>query len=92
MKKIAIITGANSGLGFQLAQRLCDDDCYVIGFVHSYNNGAQFKQILLDITDYDQVMITMQRIIETYGKIDILNNNAGVYLDDPRKNKINRIN
>lgn len=92
MKKIVIITGANSGLGFQLAQQLCGEDCYVIGFVHSYNNGAQFKQILLDITDYNQVMITVQRIVETYGKIDILINNAGVYLDDPRKKKISIIN
>ncbi|PAE66108.1 oxidoreductase, partial [Bacillus subtilis] len=37
---------------------------------------ADYKQ--LDVTDFEQMQHTVQEIIEAYGKIDVIVNNAGV--------------
>lgn len=76
-----LITGANRGLGFALAQSYLDDGWRV--FAACRNPHAQVPQgaetISLDIADPDSIKalkVTLQGI-----PVDLLWNNAGVYLD-----------
>lgn len=86
--KIAVITGATGGIGFQVAKRLGQDGYKVI------LNGIEDKKGLdsvkelaglgidseyygFDVTQEDQVNSNIKSIGEKYGRIDVLVNNAG---------------
>jgi NAD(P)-dependent dehydrogenase (short-subunit alcohol dehydrogenase family) len=60
--KIAIVTGAASGMGEATAKR-------------SKGKAIGYK---IDVTDYSQIETMMKEIISTHGRIDILVNNAGI--------------
>ncbi len=84
--KIAIVTGASSGLGAAISEALIFDDAMVYGLARNSeklkslqeNFGKNFVPVTLDITQTDAVK---KWIRETFSKInppDILINNAGV--------------
>ena len=96
--KVAIVTGANQGLGmaYALAFAKAGADLYVPHFTDDIEDirslieqeGSRVEFIKGDLTDRDYVQKVVEGCIECYGKIDILVNNAGAsffadFLDYP---------
>lgn len=86
--KIAVITGATGGIGFQVAKRLGEDGCTVILNGIEDDKGQERVAELsaagitaeyygFDVTDENAVNQNIDKIGQKHGKIDILVNNAG---------------
>ena len=92
--KIAVITGAAKGIGYETANRFVDEGAQVImsdlnvelGEAASRNLGnacSFFKQDVTDESSWDE----LEDYIETnYGGIDILVNNAGILATETTQN------
>ncbi len=87
-ERIAVITGATGGIGFQVAKRLGKDGYTVVLNGIEDEVGAQRIQELsaegisatyhgFDVTNEDAVNSSIHQIGEKYGRIDALINNAG---------------
>ena len=87
-KKIAIVTGATGGIGFEVDKRLGKDGYTVVLNGIQHDEGAQRVQELtsegieaeyygFDVTDEESVSKNIKAVGEKYGKIDVLVNNAG---------------
>ena len=89
-KKIALVTGANSGMGMASARMLARKGYFVLMLVRSEKRGNEafnmlneeqqgcFQLILCDLSDLQSVRRAASFIGETYEKIDVMLNNAGV--------------
>ncbi|WP_425436218.1 SDR family NAD(P)-dependent oxidoreductase [Paenibacillus rigui] len=84
--KIAVITGASSGIGAIMAQQLAARGAVPVLMARSEEKldavaatlgSSEYGKYTLDVTSTGQVMEVMGRVIERYGRIDILINNAG---------------
>ena len=83
-RKIALVTGANKGIGFEIARQLTEADVEVIVGARSQERGmtaadaigAQFVQ--LDVNDEASAADAASSVERDYGRLDILVNNAGV--------------
>ncbi|NNC98869.1 MAG: SDR family oxidoreductase [Gammaproteobacteria bacterium] len=80
--KVILITGGASGLGNTIAHHLFTENATIIVFDVNSDKLSEtcrdFDTYIVDVTDYDAVQQSVDAIIETYGKIDVLINNAGV--------------
>ena len=79
MKKIALVTGASSGIGEATATRLSQAGFKVYG---TSRRGAQggtgaYEMLSLDVTSDDSVQAAVAAVIALEGGIDLLVNNAG---------------
>ncbi|MFC0314573.1 SDR family NAD(P)-dependent oxidoreductase [Gordonia phosphorivorans] len=83
--RIAFVTGAGQGIGAGIARRLADDGATVIvtdlnaetaaATAAELGNGSIGLQV--DVTDRDSVNAAVDQVIERFGRIDVLVNNAG---------------
>jgi NAD(P)-dependent dehydrogenase (short-subunit alcohol dehydrogenase family) len=89
LRKIALITGANKGIGFETASQLGAQGIIILAGVRDQGRGEAAVQKLrdesidataihLDVTDQDTIDAAAAYIDKTYGKLDILVNNAGI--------------
>jgi NAD(P)-dependent dehydrogenase (short-subunit alcohol dehydrogenase family) len=96
-KKIAIVTGANRGIGFEISRQLAKCGIHVVLTARSAAKAAGACQKLkdeqldvayhpCDVTDVTAVQILRDFIKKNYGTVDILVNNAGVMLDPKGSN------
>ena len=89
--KVAVVTGASSGIGAATAEALAAEGASVVvaarreerlnelvGRIES-GEGRTFS-VSCDVTDEDQAHDLIRRTVDEFGKIDILVNNAGVML------------
>ena len=92
-KKIALITGANRGIGFETARQLAKQGIKVLIGARSEekgkeaesklkNEGLDVEYIKLDVNDPKSHESAEKFIDATYGKLDILINNAGIFLNE----------
>jgi NAD(P)-dependent dehydrogenase (short-subunit alcohol dehydrogenase family) len=97
-QKIALVTGANRGIGLEACRQLAKQEITVILSSRDTAKGEQVKQQLeqenlsvvyhqLDVTDQNSIKQMEGFIREQYGRLDILVNNAGIF-PDPMKNAL----
>lgn len=88
-KTLALITGANKGIGFETARQLGRQGVHVLIGARDTARGEEAVQKLaalsveatfvqLDVTDEESIARAAQSIEETFGRLDILINNAGI--------------
>ncbi len=87
--RAAIVTGCSSGLGVQMARALASQGCSIVAMARRQNLidevaesitkefGVNAVGIPCDITDTDRVNAAVDEVVEKFGRIDILINNAG---------------
>jgi 3-oxoacyl-[acyl-carrier protein] reductase len=90
--KVAIVTGASSDIGKGIVKRFVDEGAKVILVARDLEKLEEVRKeigneevtasISCDLTDESQVLQAVNQIMDTYGKIDILINNAGA-INDP---------
>ena len=84
--KVAVITGAASGIGAGTVRRFIDEGAKVIiadiqdepGLALAQELGANTRYIHTDVTNEDQVAAAVDLAVKEFGRIDIMFNNAGV--------------
>jgi NAD(P)-dependent dehydrogenase (short-subunit alcohol dehydrogenase family) len=92
-KKIALVTGANKGIGFEIARQLAKQGNTVLLGARNEKKGEAATEKLraenldvrflkLDVSNPETHESTRKYIEENFGKLDILVNNAGVSLDN----------
>ena len=93
--RTAIVTGGNRGLGYTIAQSLAEAGARVA--ITSRNlqqakdaatkietaTGQSCKGYACEVTDEAQVQLLVERVVASFGKVDILFNNAGVNVRGP---------
>lgn len=88
--KVAIVTGAASGIGFAAVKRFVEEGARVV--IADFNEDAgkeaaeqfqheQVKYIMTDVSNRESVKKLVNQTIEQFGQIDILINNAGITRD-----------
>ena len=85
-QRIALVTGANQGVGLQLATELVANGVTVLVGSRNFERGeAAAKQIgagaiaiQLDVTDAASIAAAAGRIREEFGRLDLLVNNAAI--------------
>ena len=92
ISKIALVTGANKGLGFEISKQLAKQEIQVILGARDIAKGQEaadkLKQqgldvypLTLDINNVESIQNAVNTIQEKFGTLHILVNNAGVMLD-----------
>lgn len=78
-RKIALVTGASSGIGQATADRLAQAGYKVYGTSRrgGERSDRAFEMLALDVTQDASVEAAVARLIELEGRIDLLVNNAG---------------
>lgn len=84
--KVALVTGANKGIGFQIAKALADNGYTVFigsrnlpnGVTAAQEIGGKSQAIQLDITDAASVSAAVEKIEKDCGRLDLLVNNAAI--------------
>jgi len=82
--KVAVITGAASGIGLATARRFASEGAYVVVADLAEKEGTEIASeidgtfVQVDVADEVSVRALYEKTAEVYGGIDILFNNAGI--------------
>ena len=85
-KPVALVTGANQGIGLQIARELAANGFTVLvgsrnlerGEEAAKNIGADARALQLDVTDQASIAAAAERIRIELGRLDLLVNNAAI--------------
>ena len=85
-KLVALVTGANQGIGLQIAKELVEHGYAVLVGSRNLENGETAAKgigpdahaIQLDVTDEDSIAAAAERIRNEFGRLDVLVNNAAI--------------
>ena len=87
--QVAVVTGCSTGLGVQMAKALANQGCAIVAVARRQNMidevAAEIAKefnvptlaVRCDITDTEAVNAMVDTVLEKFGRIDILINNAG---------------
>ncbi len=89
--RVALVTGANSGIGYEATRVLADHGAHVIMACRNHEKAARARDKLesqrsrsslelldLDLSDMTSVRKAAERVLDQHARLDILVNNAGV--------------
>jgi NAD(P)-dependent dehydrogenase (short-subunit alcohol dehydrogenase family) len=86
---IALVTGANKGIGHETVRQLRDLGTTVLLAARDHQRGTDAAKELdvdfvqLDVTDPDSAAAAAKLVDERYGRLDVLVNNAGITGGEP---------
>ncbi len=77
--KVAIVTGAASGIGFATARLFAEHGAQVVGLDRNptAQSSDRLAHVIADVTDGDAVTAAVAQVLARHGRIDALVNNAG---------------
>ncbi|MGD9092885.1 MAG: SDR family oxidoreductase [Anaerolineales bacterium] len=92
MDKIALVTGGNRGIGFETCRQLGQHGFFVIlssrdpqlgqnAALELSQGGLNITHQKLDVTSLEEIEENRDFVIDQFGRLDVLVNNAGVYFD-----------
>lgn len=92
-KKIIVISGASRGIGKACAESLANENVILILIGRNQESltcvsqncikkGAEVKELYLDLVNLNSMKSKIEDIVKTYNNIDILINNAGIWLEE----------
>lgn len=96
--QVAVVTGCSTGLGVQMAKALANQGANIVALARRQNlidavakelretYGVEAIGVACDITDTARVEAAVQEIMDKFGRIDILINNAGTGAVAPAEN------
>lgn len=87
--RIALITGANKGIGLEIARQLAQAGVHVIigardsdrakaAVTDLAGQGLGVQSVPIDLTDHGSIAAAAETILSEHGRLDILVNNAGI--------------
>src|SRR5580692_3599543 len=85
-KPVALVTGANQGIGLQIAKDLVAHGFTVLvgsrnlerGKAAAREVGPDARAVQLDVTDQASIAAAAERIRKEFGRLDVLVNNAAI--------------
>jgi NAD(P)-dependent dehydrogenase (short-subunit alcohol dehydrogenase family) len=91
-KRVALVTGANRGIGFAIANQLAGKGLTVIIGARDEDRGLKAQKRLTDkgldvhfiplnVADATSIVAAAGRIDSIFGRLDVLVNNAGIMID-----------
>lgn len=94
-ERIALVTGGNKGIGYATCRLLAQQGHQVILTGRSLSKALEASERLraeglrvtfhqLDVTSDADVSAVYNHVLNTFGRLDVLVNNAGILLDPPR--------
>ena len=90
--KVVLITGSGQGLGLVLAKRFVEEGAFVLGVGRTESkminsekivNSPNYKTLTYDVGNEESWAPILEFVMKTYGKLDILINNAGFLAQKP---------
>ncbi|HVZ04721.1 SDR family NAD(P)-dependent oxidoreductase [Hyphomicrobium sp.] len=93
-RKTALVTGANRGIGFEIARQLAARGIFLLAGVRSEAKahaakaafgklGLDIEPVVLDVADAKSIPNVLRDIEGRHGPIDIAVNNAAIMIDGP---------
>ncbi|MDQ0859646.1 SDR family oxidoreductase [Bacillus sp. V2I10] len=95
-KQVALVTGGNRGIGYELTKQLALNGFKVILTSRDSENGHEAAQklkqsdldvsfVVMDVDNQESIHQAAITVNDRYGRLDVLINNAGVYLNENEK-------
>jgi NAD(P)-dependent dehydrogenase (short-subunit alcohol dehydrogenase family) len=78
--QVALVTGANRGIGREIAEQLQDLGATVFAATRSITHDVpdEWEHLLVDVTQEGEISDAADEIFSTAGRLDVVVNNAGV--------------
>jgi len=97
--KVAVITGAGSGIGKAIAEKFAQEGAKVaiadidldtaeLTVKEIQKSGHEAMAVAMDVTNEEQVEAAIAKVISAYGEVDILVSDAGTQFISPMEKAI----